>query len=125
MNVKNLISEFRNNALSTIGALSIYGDELGKPGDNIYNLKDINYDSESDELKFYFKNSMIVTLIKATNVEFNTKFIKIQNAEYIKLITNTKKLIYSKAGSTIKTECLDNHVFKINPEMPALYFYSW
>lgn len=92
----DLINQFHKNGTIRHGSISIYGDSIGKPGDNFYLLEAIQR-LDNDTIIFEFHQDKII-VYSPTNIVLNEKVIGIQSAKKIEWIRDNLHLIYADSA---------------------------
>lgn len=107
------------------GAISVWGDTIGRPGDTIYKLK--NIDKKENEIVFDFGSSEIV-VINPKNTYVNEKVIGFDSCDKIiwkeleyDLILEYDYINEKLITNTVKGE----HSFRVNLKEYAFMLYTW
>lgn len=123
MNPNELIDKFNKKETIRTGAVSVFGDSIGKPGDLIYTLQNIIL--ESNTLKFLFGNTNI-TIIDPIEIYVKKKTIEVKNCSKIRWVDEKLKLEYVLVDNELFTNLITgNHLFKVNKNKEAFTFYAW
>lgn len=120
-----LVDLFESSKTIKRGAISIWGDTIGKPGDTIYHLKSIV--KKDKEIVFNFGSSEI-RIINPNNIYVNEKVIGFDKSEKIiwKEFDYNLVLEYSYLGRKLNTNSIKGeHNFKSNMNEYAFMLYTW
>jgi hypothetical protein len=121
-----LVNKFKNGEVSKIGGLSIWGDEIGKPGDNIYSLFDLVYTRQTNILKFCFLNNTEVNIFHPEQITLVENSVRVNNAQKIEWNHREKSIAYEKiAGLLTCVVIKGNHNGKISDKEAAFLYYTW
>lgn len=122
--IEDLIQRFQSRGTISQGGISVFGDTVGRPGDNIYTLNSIQkYESES--IAFEFKEMRII-VHKPFFVVSNEKVIGVKNASKVEWIKKDIHLIYDNKKNVLETFIkFGTHIFRTEENQDAFMFYAW
>lgn len=121
--IGELSEKFINNQTIKRGAISVFGDTIGKPGDLSYSLNRICL--EKNKLIFLFGTTSII-IEKPIGIYINNKIISVHKAS--KITWKNKEIIleYVVDESKIKNQVLKGkHTFGIDIDKEAFMYYTW
>lgn len=123
ISINELIKLFEENNIIKNGALSVFGDSIGKPGDIIYKL---SYIKNNDiNIEFGFKGVKIL-VYHPNFIVSNEKMICIKYSKKIEWIDKNIHLVYNQIENELKTEIIiGKHFFRTKNNENALLFYTW
>ena len=126
ISIEELLLELKNNRLINEGSISVWGDEIGKPGDSIYTLKNIAFDGQNSKLTLLFGTNCVIEIQDPEEITLNEKIVCIKNATKVLWNTNNMSLNYDRKNNQLfGTANNGPHTFRIQSEKPAFLFYTW
>jgi uncharacterized membrane protein len=124
ISIESLISRFQSRQTIICGSISIFGDSIGKPGENIYTLISI-HKNENESVIFEFKNDRII-VFRPIFIVSNEKLIGVKQAYRIEWINNDLHLIYNNRNGIVEnTLRIGSHIFRTKESQDAFMFYTW
>lgn len=123
ISINGLTELFKNNNTIRKGAISIFGDSIGKPGDISYCL---NYIKTRENVIEFGINYGKILIYYPFFIVSNEKMICIGDSTRIEWIDENTHLIYNKVDNIVKTEVIiGKHSFRTKNDEDALLFYTW
>ena len=108
------------------GGVSVFEDTIGKPGDAIFTLVNVEITHNPLKIILEFRGDEKIVIYNPQNLYVNQKIIAMDSFERLEWTGSNFYLEYSKSDNRILTKSLPNtHVFNINIEAIAFLFYSW
>ena len=108
------------------GGISVFEDSMGKPGDTIYSLNDVQISNDPLTIKLKFNGSEEIIILDPENLFVNQKIMGIDSFEKLDWIGFNFHMEYHLLNNKLETKNLvGNHSFKINEQGVGFLFYSW
>ena len=124
--IQQLLLSFKEKKLIEGGAISIYGGEIGKPGDNNYPLINILFDKTLNRLNLICGDYTSVIVLNPEGIIINEKIICINTAAEILWETKNVTIEFKNSNNQIYTRVTKGaYNFTIKPHSPAFLMYTW
>lgn len=124
--VEQFIELYEKGLCIQRGGISVFEDSIGKPGDTIYSLIDVQVSYELLTIKFNFSGDEEILIQSPQNVYVNKKIIGIESFEKLTWSGLNFHLEYDFVNKNLVTKSLRGvHNFKINKKGIGFLFYSW
>lgn len=123
INITELVNRFHSNETIKMGAISVFGDSVGRPGDTIYSIKSI-IQKELDKIVFDLGELKLI-VSKPIGITINEKVIGISKCSKIEWLDSDLCLEYFVEDNKVQTKKKGNHIFKVKDNIDALMIYTW
>jgi hypothetical protein len=122
LTINELVEKFPSSTIND-GSIDVFGDTIGKPGDIVYSLKNIEVDGNT--LKFEFGETEVV-IFNPINIIVNEKVIGVSDCSKVIWSNGNSSFEYLKEGDSLNTRVLKGeHFFKTKQNREAFLFYTW
>ncbi len=126
INPVNLKEFFQQDLCVRRGGISVFEDSMGRPGDTIYSLNEVQISNDPLTIKLKFDGCEEIIILNPENLYVNQKIIGIVSFEKLDWIGFNFHMEYHLLNNKIETKNLvGNHRFKINEQGVGFLFYSW
>lgn len=125
-NGAHILASYKKKLLAINGCISVWGDEIGKPGDNFYSLNNVSYDENAKELTLHFGSDNIITINNPGFLSIESNSWRINTADRIRWKSRLSEVDYVQENGVILAKNIyGNKICRNNNNAPAFEFYFW
>src|SRR6218665_273483 len=124
ISIDKFIQMFHSNETIKFGAISVFGDSIGKPGDITYSLESVNKIGDH-AIALEFRGLRLI-IYNPQNIVINEKVIGGSKCSKIEWVDDNVHLVYELFNDKLQIQVIrGEHFFRTMENRDALIIYAW